>query len=374
VAIFGDSSFFHTTLPAIMNAVHNESDVLMIVLDNGGALTTGSQPHPGVGRDAFGREAPALDMARIARACGVADVRSAGVREGPERLRELFREALSRRVLTLLIVETARPPVGDTLVCTLWETPPTSSDERESSNDRPTPAEARDQTRRRELVQFLQALVAESGTYMEGGRPMLKSGTTALALVLVAGTATATWAQQSGSKASGPQRMQSSPRESPRATPRSSPKATPGSSPRSSPGFTPSSTGRSGSRSRSSLGSSPRGSEGTGLPLSDYGSGPGADRRGRRPSSATVEAGPALGPRFTSRNSDRRAGSSSGSRRDLKRRQSDSYLDFDDLDFGIYGFYGYEYVGKGCWDYAYNPFLHDDEYYYFHPGYYYYLP
>lgn len=104
VAVFGDSSFFHTTLPAIMNAVHNESDVLMVALDNGGALTTGHQPHPGVGRDAFGNAAPALAMARIVRACGVEEVRSADTRDGYAGLRQLFREALTRRVLTLLIV------------------------------------------------------------------------------------------------------------------------------------------------------------------------------------------------------------------------------------------------------------------------------
>jgi indolepyruvate ferredoxin oxidoreductase alpha subunit len=51
VALFGDSSFFHTTLPAIANAVHHGSDLLMVVLDNGATVTSGFQPHPGVPRD-----------------------------------------------------------------------------------------------------------------------------------------------------------------------------------------------------------------------------------------------------------------------------------------------------------------------------------
>ena len=46
VALFGDSSFFHSMLPAICNAVVNQSDVLMIVLDNGATVTTGSSPTP----------------------------------------------------------------------------------------------------------------------------------------------------------------------------------------------------------------------------------------------------------------------------------------------------------------------------------------
>src|SRR5262249_7262682 len=43
VALFGDSSFFHTTLPAIANAVHHGSDLLMVVLDNGATVTSGFQ-------------------------------------------------------------------------------------------------------------------------------------------------------------------------------------------------------------------------------------------------------------------------------------------------------------------------------------------
>ncbi len=74
VALFGDSSFFHTTLPAICNAVHNRSNILMIVLDNKATATSGFQPNPGVGRDAMGREAPVLDIEQIARACGVKHV------------------------------------------------------------------------------------------------------------------------------------------------------------------------------------------------------------------------------------------------------------------------------------------------------------
>ncbi len=55
IALFGDSSFFHTTLPAIVNAVYNGSDILMVVLDNAATVTSGFQTNPGVPRDALGR-------------------------------------------------------------------------------------------------------------------------------------------------------------------------------------------------------------------------------------------------------------------------------------------------------------------------------
>jgi indolepyruvate ferredoxin oxidoreductase alpha subunit len=107
VALFGDSSFFHTTLPAIINAVHQGSDILMVVLDNGATVTSGFQTHPGVARDARGRPAPALDIERIARACGVADVHTVGPDELDAKLRPLFREGLTRPGLRLIV---ARSP------------------------------------------------------------------------------------------------------------------------------------------------------------------------------------------------------------------------------------------------------------------------
>ena len=106
VALFGDSSFFHTTIPAICNAVANRSDILMIVLDNRATVTSGFQPNPGVGRDALGHPAPELSIERIAEACGVPYVRAVNADDPGSRLRETFREVLAYRGLALLVVRT----------------------------------------------------------------------------------------------------------------------------------------------------------------------------------------------------------------------------------------------------------------------------
>jgi indolepyruvate ferredoxin oxidoreductase alpha subunit len=104
VAIFGDSSFFHTSLPAICNAVHNRSNVLMVVLDNKATAASGFQVNPGVGKDTMGRDAPALNIEQIARACGVKHVHTSGPDDLNSTLKDTFREALSHHELTLIII------------------------------------------------------------------------------------------------------------------------------------------------------------------------------------------------------------------------------------------------------------------------------
>ncbi|MFH1643507.1 MAG: thiamine pyrophosphate-dependent enzyme [Patescibacteria group bacterium] len=47
VAFVGDSSFFHAGIPALINAVINKSNMLVIVMDNSTTAMTGQQPHPG---------------------------------------------------------------------------------------------------------------------------------------------------------------------------------------------------------------------------------------------------------------------------------------------------------------------------------------
>ncbi len=105
IAIFGDSSFFHSSLPAICNVVHNRSDILMVVLDNAATAASGFQPHPGVERDAMGQKVPSLDIERIARACGVKHVYAAGLENFPSDLDEIFRKALACQELSLVVIK-----------------------------------------------------------------------------------------------------------------------------------------------------------------------------------------------------------------------------------------------------------------------------
>jgi indolepyruvate ferredoxin oxidoreductase alpha subunit len=71
VAFIGDSTFFHAGLTGLANAVHNNHDVLLVILDNGTTAMTGHQPHPGVTLTPPNYPGKPIDMAGAVQALGV---------------------------------------------------------------------------------------------------------------------------------------------------------------------------------------------------------------------------------------------------------------------------------------------------------------
>lgn len=71
ISVCGDSTFFHSAISPLMNAVHNESDITMIVLDNSGTAMTGFQPHTGLMVDAMGNERPKIDIPSVCRSMNI---------------------------------------------------------------------------------------------------------------------------------------------------------------------------------------------------------------------------------------------------------------------------------------------------------------
>jgi indolepyruvate ferredoxin oxidoreductase alpha subunit len=69
-AICGDSTFFHASLPALINAVYNKSNMIQIVMDNAATAMTGFQAHPGTGFNAMGEPTTKVDVEKMCRALG----------------------------------------------------------------------------------------------------------------------------------------------------------------------------------------------------------------------------------------------------------------------------------------------------------------
>ncbi len=75
VAIIGDSTFFHSGVTGLMDAVYNNSNVTVIIVDNRATAMTGGQQHPGTGRTLMGDEAGLVDIAAVVRGLGVRNYR-----------------------------------------------------------------------------------------------------------------------------------------------------------------------------------------------------------------------------------------------------------------------------------------------------------
>jgi len=76
VAFIGDSTFFHSGLTGIANAVFNDHDVLLVILDNRTTAMTGHQPHPGVHKTILGDHDRTLSIEDAVRGLGVTEVRN----------------------------------------------------------------------------------------------------------------------------------------------------------------------------------------------------------------------------------------------------------------------------------------------------------
>ena len=104
VAFIGDSTFFHAGLTGLANAVHNNHDILLVILDNGTTAMTGQQPHPGAHPVPPGYEGRHLPLLPIVRALGVEQVWEVNPFKHKEAL-AAAKEALAARGVRVLISE-----------------------------------------------------------------------------------------------------------------------------------------------------------------------------------------------------------------------------------------------------------------------------
>lgn len=70
-SIIGDSTFFHSGVTGLINAVYNKANITMVILDNSITGMTGHQDNPGTGRTVMGEEAPVVDIKQLCHACGI---------------------------------------------------------------------------------------------------------------------------------------------------------------------------------------------------------------------------------------------------------------------------------------------------------------
>ena len=69
--IVGDSTFFHSGITGLVDAVYNKSNMVHVILDNRITAMTGQQENPGTGRNIKGIESSAIDLVALVKAIGV---------------------------------------------------------------------------------------------------------------------------------------------------------------------------------------------------------------------------------------------------------------------------------------------------------------
>jgi indolepyruvate ferredoxin oxidoreductase alpha subunit len=116
VAVVGDSTFFHATLPGLANAVYNNHNVTLVVLDNLTTAMTGHQPHPGTGVTIMGMDSHPIPIENVAQGLGVKYVKVINpfkVKDATKILKEALRTegpsvVVFRAPCTLLVLRERR--------------------------------------------------------------------------------------------------------------------------------------------------------------------------------------------------------------------------------------------------------------------------
>lgn len=74
VAVLGDSTFIHSGVTSLIDAVYNRETITVVILDNRITGMTGHQQNPATGKDIHNQPAPQLNLEKLVESCGVKDV------------------------------------------------------------------------------------------------------------------------------------------------------------------------------------------------------------------------------------------------------------------------------------------------------------
>jgi len=103
VAVIGDSTFLHSGITGLVDAVYNKAGVTIIILDNGTTAMTGHQDHPGTGISAQGKKTNMVELERLVRGVGVEDVKVVNAFD-IKALRAAVRNSIENPELSVIIV------------------------------------------------------------------------------------------------------------------------------------------------------------------------------------------------------------------------------------------------------------------------------
>jgi indolepyruvate ferredoxin oxidoreductase alpha subunit len=104
VATIGDSTFLHSGIPGLLNAVYNGAEMTLVILDNRTTAMTGHQPNPVSGMTAAGEARAPVSLEAICRACGVSFVETVSPYDLPTTI-EVMKQAKAQKGVKVVIAK-----------------------------------------------------------------------------------------------------------------------------------------------------------------------------------------------------------------------------------------------------------------------------
>lgn len=102
VSVIGDSTFIHSGMTGLADAVYNRADSTVIIVDNNTTGMTGHQNHPATGKTIKNEETYKLDLEEVCRALGVSSVQVVDPYD-LEKFESAVKRALSEKNVSVVI-------------------------------------------------------------------------------------------------------------------------------------------------------------------------------------------------------------------------------------------------------------------------------
>ncbi len=120
----GDSTFFASGMTGVVNAVYNQADITVVLLDNSTTAMTGHQPHPGTGKTMMGDVVNCVDPEMILRGMGVKTVVTADpldMRNSVEIVKKVAEEKGVKAIIfkspCIAVSKPSKPEIIDSAKC-----------------------------------------------------------------------------------------------------------------------------------------------------------------------------------------------------------------------------------------------------------------
>lgn len=105
VSVIGESTFLHTGIQGVIEAVYNKTPITLVVLDNYVTAMTGHQPNPSTGVTANGKLTPRIEIEPLVRSLGVKNVSTVKLFDKKTDFKSILEKEIAKDEISVIIAE-----------------------------------------------------------------------------------------------------------------------------------------------------------------------------------------------------------------------------------------------------------------------------